>query len=125
MKQSSAQEWDRGTDMKPRLKPYSEIIETAARMIKNEETMPGEGSRELTEIDILDVGIEMDARLRELKLSKTAVVLYVNFASHNVLTYSELAEEIGLTEAAIKTHLQTVKRKFPHLFLGATPTSKR
>jgi len=119
---------DRGMDrisIKPRLKPYSEIIETAARMIKDEETMPGEDSRELTEIDILDVGIEMDARLRELKLSKTAVVLYVNFASHNVLTYSELAEEIGLTEAAIKTHLQTVKRKFPHLFLGATPATQQ
>ena len=107
------------TDIKPKLKPYSEIVETAARMIKDEETIPSEDSRELTEVDILDTEIEMNVRLRELKISKIAVVLYVNFASHNVLTYSELAEETGLTVAAVKVHLQTIKRKFPHLFLGA------
>jgi len=96
------------TEMRPRLKPYSEIVKTAA---------------ELFNMNGLDAELEMDAKLRKLKLPKIAVVLYVNFASHNVLTYPELAEETGLTIAAVKVHLQTVRRKFPYLFLGATPTS--
>ena len=125
MKQSMAQMLERGftmpcTDIKPRLKPYSEIVETAARMVVGEETVPGEDLREITEDDVLDAEIEMSTRLKELKLPKIAVVVYVNYASHNVLSYSELAEATGLTEAAIKVHLQTVKRRFPHLFLGAT-----
>jgi len=97
------------TDMKPKLKPYSEIVETAA---------------ELYSMNGLDAEFEMDARLRELKLPKIAVVIYVNFASHNVLTYSELAEETGLTETMVRSHLQVVRHRFPHLFLGATPTRK-
>ena len=106
---------------KTKLKSYSEIVETAARIIKDEETIPGENSRELTEIDILDTEIEMNARLRELKIPKIAVVLYVNFASHNVLTYTELAEETGLTETMVRSHLQVVRHRFPYLFLGAAP----
>jgi len=97
-------------DMRPKLKPYSEIVKTAA---------------ELFNMNGLDAELEMDARLRKLAIPKIAVVLYVNWAGWNVLTYPELAEETGLTITAIKVHLQTVKRKFPYLFLGATSAKKR
>jgi len=96
--------------MIPRIKPYSQIVETAAMLF---------------DMPVFEAEEEMEERLEALGIPKVAITIYVNFASHNVLTYLELAEETGLTEATIKMHLQTVKRKFPHLFLGATPTSKR
>ena len=113
------------TKIKPRLKPYSEIVETLARMTKDEETNPNYESEEITEDDILDARFELDARLKDLNIPKIAVVIYVNWASHNVLTYSEIAEETKLTIHEIKIHLQTIKRRFPHLFLwGPHPPNK-
>jgi len=92
--------------IKPLIKPYSEIVKTAARLFN---------------ISELDAEIEMDARLRELNIPKIAVVIYVNWASHNVLTIKEIAEEIGLTEAEGRQHLRTIKRRWEHLFtLGRT-----
>ena len=87
-----------------KLKSYSEIVKTAAKMFNIYE---------------LDAEIELDARLRVLKIPKIAVVLYANWAANSVLTYNELAEATGLTSGKVKTHLRTIKRKFPHLFLGA------
>ena len=87
--------------IKPLIKPYSEIVKTAARLFN---------------ISELDAEIEMDARLRKLKIPKIAVVIYVNWASHNALTAKEIAEEMGLTEAEVRLHLQTIKRKWKYLF---------
>lgn len=88
--------------MTPRIKPYSEIVETAAWLLR---------------MSVLDTEMEMGVRLRRLGIPKTAIVLYVNWASHNVLTHSELAEELQLTVTTVRSHLRKIKKKFPHLFL--------
>jgi len=87
--------------MKPRIKSYSQIVETAAQLMN---------------MSILDAEIEMDVRLRRLKIPKVAVILYVNWADWNVLTYDQLAKATGLTTTAVRSHLQTIKRRFRHLF---------
>ena len=87
--------------MEPRIKTYSQIVETAAQLM---------------DMPVLDAEFEMDAKLRELKIPKIAVVLYVNWADWNVLTYLQLAEATGLTLTAVRSHLQTIKRRFKHLF---------
>ena len=88
--------------MKPRIKPYSQTVETAAQLMN---------------MSIFEAELELDARLRKLGIPKIAVTLYTNWASHNVLTHSELAEALGLSIATVRNHLRKIKRKFPHLFL--------
>ena len=93
--------------MKPLIKPYSATVETAA---------------ELMGIPKFEIKEEMEERLEELGIPKIAVVLYVNWASHNVLTHRQLAEALGLSVTAVRSHLNKIKRKFPWLFtLGSTP----
>ena len=88
--------------MKPRIKPYSQTVETAA---------------ELLGIPVFEAEMEMDARLRKLGIPKASVMLYVNWASHNALTHTELAEALGLTVTTVRSQISKIKRKFPHLFL--------
>ena len=95
------------TYWKPLLKPYSEIIKTASKLFKTSE---------------LDAEIELDAKLRELKIPKIAVVVYVNWASHNALSYKEVAKATGLTKIMVQSCLQILRKRFPWLFnFGARP----
>ena len=87
--------------MGPLIKSYLETVKTAARLFN---------------ISELDAEIEMDRRLRKLGIPKIAVVLYINWASWNVLTHQELAEALGLSVTTVRSHLQTIKRRFKHLF---------
>ena len=87
--------------MKPLIKPYSAIVETAA---------------ELMGISMSDAEFEMDTRLREMAIPKISVLLYVNWADWNVLTHQELAEAFGLTVTTVRSHLNKIKKKFPWLF---------
>lgn len=88
--------------MRPRIKPYSQTVETAA---------------ELMGIPKFEIEEEMEERLEALGMPKIAVTLYVNWASHNVLTHQELAETLGLSVTIVRSHLNKIKRKFPYLFL--------
>ena len=88
--------------MRPRIKPYSQTVETAAELIG---------------IPKFEIEEELEERLEELGIPKIAVTLYVNWASHNVLTHQELAEALGLSVTMVRSHLNKIKRKFPHLFL--------
>jgi len=97
--------------MKPRIKPYSQIVETAA---------------ELMDMPVFEAELEMDSRLRKLAIPKIAVTIYVNWASHNALTHQDLAEALGLTVTTVRSHLNKIKRKFPWLFyFGPHPQNVR
>ena len=97
--------------IRPLLKPYSEIVKTAAKLFNMSE---------------LDAEIEMDARLRKLKIPKIAVVAYINWASHNALSYKEIAEAMGIPKGTVKVHLWHIKRKWKHLFsFGPRPPRLR
>lgn len=87
--------------IKPLLKPYSEIVETASRLMG---------------ISMPEAEMEMNARLRKLKISKMTVVIYVNWASHNTLSCKEVAKATGLTKTLVRSHLQVLRKKFPWLF---------
>lgn len=91
---------------KPVLKSYKEIVKTAARLFN---------------ISELDAEIEMDKRLRALKIPKIAIVLYVNWANCLVPTYDQLAAATNLTVVAVTSYFRIIRRRFPYLFLGATP----
>lgn len=95
----------------PKLKPYSEIVKTAAKLF---------------DVDELNVEAELDMRLKRLKISKTMVVIYVNWADWNTLTYSQIAEATGLTTLVVKNSLQKLRRRFKHLFnFGTHPDACR
>lgn len=89
----------------PRIKPLSDIIITAARLFNT---------------DVLDAGIELDRKLRELNIPKLAAVLYVNWADYNVLTYNELADELDIDVCIVQSHLNKLRRRFPCLFIRPT-----
>ncbi len=87
--------------MRPRIKSYSQITETAA---------------ELMGIPKFEIKGEMEERLEELGIPKVAVLLYVNWADWNVLTHQELAGALGLSMTMVRSHLNKIKREFPWLF---------
>ena len=85
----------------PKIKTFREIACTAARVL-------GVSDQEGFEL--------LDARLQKLGIPRLAVVLYVNWADHNVLTYDERADALGLTQATVRSQLQTIRKKWKHLF---------
>ena len=87
--------------MIPRIKPYSQIVETAAMLF---------------DMPVFEAEEEMEERLEALRIPKVAITIYVNWASHNTLTHQELAEALGLPKTVVRSHLQTIKRRFKHLF---------
>lgn len=87
--------------MIPRIKPFSQTVETAA---------------ELMDTPKFEIEKELEERLEELGIPKISVTLYVNWASHNVLTHHDLAEALGLSVTMVRSHINKIKRKFPWLF---------
>jgi hypothetical protein len=86
------------------------IVQTAAKLFN---------------MDELEAEIELGKRLRLLKIPKDAVVIYVNWASHNALTYRKIGELIGVRLETIHNLMKLLKRRFPHLFyFGAQPFNR-
>lgn len=90
--------------MYPTIKPYKEIVITAAKLFGMTET---------------EAEIELDRRLRFLGISKEAVVVYVNYADHNTLTINQLARTMNRNISTIKSHLRTIRQEWPELFILA------
>ena len=88
--------------MKPLIKPYSETVKTAAQLM---------------DMPVFEAEEEMEERLEELRIPKISVTIYVNWASWNALTHQELAKAFGLTVTTVRSHINKIKRKFPHLFI--------
>jgi membrane-anchored protein YejM (alkaline phosphatase superfamily) len=89
----------------PLIKPYEATVQTAAEML---DTTYMEADEELYE------------RLCDLGLSKIDVVIYVNWASHNALTYDELTQHLDISRDEIKWRMQKLRRVFPHLFCSGS-----
>jgi DNA-binding MarR family transcriptional regulator len=88
-------------NMRPIIKPYDSTVRLAAHLFN---------------MDILEANYTMAEKLRDLKLTKLSIVLYVNWASHNALTYNELAEALNITVQKVKAELRRLRDVFPHLF---------
>ena len=87
--------------MKPAIKSYSDTVETAT---------------DLFGMTYTEAGITIAKRLDYLGLSELDIVIYVNWASHNALTYTELALHLDTPREEIKWRMQNLRRIFPHLF---------
>lgn len=87
----------------PLIKPYKHTVQTAA---------------EIFDMPFIEAEEEMYERLCDLGLSELDVVIYVNWASHNALTYNELAQHLDISIETAKWRMQNLRRVFPHLFLG-------
>jgi DNA-directed RNA polymerase specialized sigma24 family protein len=88
----------------PKIKSFDDTLRLAAHLFN---------------LDTFDANRIMAENLRKLGLTKLSVVLYVNWASHNALTYGELAEALGLTIKQVKAELRRLRNVFPHLFRSA------
>jgi membrane-anchored protein YejM (alkaline phosphatase superfamily) len=89
--------------MMPVVKPYEGTVQTAANLFG---------------ITYSEADEEMIKRLSHLELSELDIVVYVNWASHNALTYNELASHLDIPVKDIKWRLEKLRRVFPHLFSG-------
>jgi hypothetical protein len=87
--------------IQPLIKSYKATVQTAA---------------ELFDIPFVEADDEMFERLCNLGLSELDVVVYVNWASHNALTYDELALYLDISKGEIKWRMQKLRGIFPHLF---------
>lgn len=85
----------------PLIKTYKSIVQTAT---------------ELFDTPYIEAEEEMYERLCDLDLSELDVVIYVNWASHNALTYDELTLHLGIPRDEIKWRMQKLRRVFPQLF---------
>ena len=89
------------TGIRPLIKPYTDIVATAANLF---------------DITYAEADEFMYMRLRELDLDELDVVIYTNWASHNALTQRELSVHLGIGIEHLKWRMQNLKRIFPHLF---------
>ena len=88
----------------PLIKLYKSIVETAA---------------EIFDMPYIEAEEDMYERLCDLGLTELDVVIYVNWASHNALTYNELTEHLDISVETIKWRMQRLRQVFPHLFILA------
>lgn len=85
----------------PKIKPYSEIVSDAARLLG---------------ITAAEAGIEMSRRLRLLNIPKEAIVVYVNYADYNTLTCAQIAEAMHLSVSTVHAYLRLIRNEWGHLF---------
>lgn len=55
-------------------------------------------------------------QLKKKKLSRTTVVIYINWADGDCLSQVEIAKELNISRQAVNKHLHRLANVWPHLF---------